>query len=134
MLVRRVIRDEIDDQADAEAFAARDELVEGRHPTEAGLNGVVVGNVITPIPVRRDGHWAEPEGVHAQPFQIVEPLDDATEVSDTVPVGVGKRADVDLVQDRALPPRLTAGGHGQRYRVADGPSAASGPAQRARRA
>src|SRR5207248_3809224 len=91
-------------------------------------------DVVAPVLVRRNGDRAQPDGVYAEPLEIVQALDDAAEVADAVTVGVGERADIDLVQDPALPPGSAAGRHAQRYRVAAGSSSPARPPRGTRRA
>jgi len=48
-------------------------------------------------------HWgrgdrAQPDSVHAEPRQMVEPVDDTAQISDAVAVAVGERAHVDLIE------------------------------------
>ena len=118
--IRGVVRHEVEDDADAAPVRFRHQPVEGIHPAEDWLDVGVVGDVVSPVPVGRDRNGAEPESVHPQPLHVVELLEDPAQVADAVAVRVRKGADVDLIQHRALPPRLPAGRHAQRYRVARG--------------
>jgi hypothetical protein len=66
----------------------------------------VVGDVVTKIGHRRTKERRQPDGVDAQPRQVVEATTDTFEVSDAVTVGVLERTRIDLVDDGGLPPRL----------------------------
>jgi hypothetical protein len=46
----------------------------------------------------------QPDGVDAEPLEVVEAAADAGQVADAVPVRVGERARVDLVDDAVAPP------------------------------
>jgi hypothetical protein len=46
----------------------------------------------------------EPQRVDAEQLEVAEPVPDAVEVTDTVPVGVREGTDIDLVTGRVVPP------------------------------
>ncbi len=52
---------------------AGDQLVEVGEGSEVGLHRAVVGDVVAPVGVGRDGDRAQPDRVDAQPLQVVEP-------------------------------------------------------------
>ena len=102
--IARVVRDEVQDDADAALARACDELVEVGQGSEHRLNVPVVGDVVSPVLVRRDRDRRQPQHVDPQPLQILELLDDAGQVADAVGVRIRERADVHLVDDGLLPP------------------------------
>src|SRR5690606_16803844 len=65
----------------------------------AGGDGEVVGDVVAGVPEGRGEARVEPDGVHAEPLEMVEPLLDAGEVADAVAVGVREALRIDLVED-----------------------------------
>src|SRR6185312_1436373 len=69
-----------------------------------GVDGVVVGNVVAVIFKWRGKERHKPDRVYAKLLKIVELLGQAAKIADAVAVGVEKRADVDLVNDRILVP------------------------------
>src|SRR5262249_39049307 len=64
----------------------------------------VVGDVVAEVGHRRWEDGRDPDGIDAQPLQVVQPLGDARQVAYAVVIGVLKPARVDLVDDAALPP------------------------------
>src|SRR5260221_5337810 len=68
------------------------------------MHVLVVGNVVAPVLVRGGHGRRQPDAVHAEPGQVVQPRDDAVQVAVAITVGVQPRPDVKLVQDGAVPP------------------------------
>src|SRR5262249_58502792 len=68
------------------------------------MHGQVVADVIAPVLVRGWHRRGQPDAVHAEPREVVEPVDDAGQVAVAVTVGVLPGPDVELVEDSALPP------------------------------
>jgi hypothetical protein len=64
----------------------------------AGRDPQVVGHVVAGVAERGGEARVEPDRVHAEPGQVVEPGQRAGEVADAVAVGVGERLRVDLVE------------------------------------
>src|SRR5690348_3713039 len=69
------------------------------------MDVVVVGNVVTPIAVGRRMHWREPDRIDTKRLDVVELGDQAAKVAVPVAIAVAKGADIDLINDRAFPPR-----------------------------
>ena len=63
MLVGRVIDDEIKDYADVSLFSFADEAVEVFHGAVHGVDGFVVGNVVTEIDLGRREARSDPDSV-----------------------------------------------------------------------
>lgn len=109
VLVRGVVRDHV--EQDAEPAGVRG----GEHPVEVGqgaqrrVDGAVVGDVVARVEPRRPVAGGQPERVHAEVDEVVQPGRQAGEVAEAVAVGVGEAARQDLVDDRVPPPR---GWHG----------------------
>jgi hypothetical protein len=104
MLIRGVVRDQVEDDPHAASPRTSDQLVELVEGAEHRLDVAVVSDVVAPITVGRGIHRARPEAVDAEPLEVVELVDHASEIADAVAVRVGERAEVDLMEDRALPP------------------------------
>src|SRR6266487_4582892 len=114
VLDRGVTGDHVEQDAEAALVRRGDELVEVLERAELGVDRGVVRDVVAEVGERGGIDRREPEGVDAEPDQVVEPLDDPAQIADAVAVRVLERARVDLVDDRVLPP-----GHGRRgYAVA----------------
>src|SRR5262245_22183047 len=99
MTIARVIRHEIDEHADTTLGGRRDERVELGERTERGIDAAVIGDVVSPIFVRRRMDRREPDRVDTEPGEMVELPGDAAEVADAVTVRVGERSNVDLIDD-----------------------------------
>src|SRR4051794_35929897 len=70
---------------------------------EHWLDACVIGHVIPKVGHGRfvDGRY--PEGVNAQPLQVVEPARDPVEIAYAVAIGVHEATRVNLVDDARLP-------------------------------
>src|SRR6202012_4153146 len=66
--------------------------------------GLVVGDVVAEVDLRRGVHGRDPDGIDAEALEVVEALGDAVEVADAVAVGVLIATGIDLVDDCVLPP------------------------------
>ena len=113
MLIGDVVRDDVDDRPDPERSSLGDQRLGLGQGPEGGIDGAVVGDVVATVRQRRDVPRGEPDGVDAEGLQIGQPRADAGEVPGPVAVAVGEAAQVDLVDDRAAPPRFAAGGSGR---------------------
>ena len=108
MLIRDVVRDDVDDRADAQLECLRDQLLGLGERPEGRIDGPVVRDVIAAVGQRRDVPGGEPNRVDPEIGQVVESRTHAGQVADAVAVAVRKAADVDLVDDRATPPLVVA--------------------------
>src|SRR5690606_28932803 len=67
-------------------------------------DAAVVGDVVAEVGHRRGLEGGQPDGVDAEPRQVVEAPADALEIADAVPVRVLVGARIDLVHDAVSPP------------------------------
>ena len=104
VLVRDVVRDDVDDRADPERARLGDQLLGLREGPERRVDRPVVGDVVARVGHRRRVPGVEPEGVDAEVAQVGQPVADARQVADAVAVRVGEAPDVDLVDDGVAPP------------------------------
>ena len=109
VLVRRVVDHEVGHDPDAPAVGFAEKRLEVRHRAVAGGDVVVVGDVVAVVAERRRVERQQPQAVHAQVLDVVEPLRQAAEVPDAVAVAVLERLDVKLVEDGVLVPELAHG-------------------------
>jgi hypothetical protein len=105
--VARVVRDEVEEDADPPRVGFRDQAVEVCQRAVVGVDVAVVGDVVAPVGVRRRVDRVQPDAVDAEPREVVELVDQAGEIADAVAVRVGERADVDVIQDAFAPPRVS---------------------------
>src|SRR5438270_103491 len=70
----------------------------------------VIGDVVTIVPQRRGIKRQQPDGGYAELLQVIESVNQAAEVADTICVAVVKRLYVQLVNDGVfIPKRVHAG-------------------------
>ncbi len=86
------------------AWASVHQGVEVGQGPEQGIDVAVVADVVAEVDHGGGVERGDPQGIHPQPGQIGQPVPDAGQVSDPVPVGVGEGPGVDLVEDGPLPP------------------------------
>ena len=104
MLIGAVIYHQIHHDGHAAPFALGDQAIHVLHGAEAGVDVVIVGNIIALIRHRRTVHRRKPENFHTQRLQLVQLADDAGDIADPVAVGIAKALRIDLIGDFALPP------------------------------
>src|SRR5690606_6530329 len=71
----------------------------------------VVGDVVAAVGQRRRVPGVDPDGVDAEPGEVVELAAQAGDVAGAVTVPVGEAADVHLVDDGVAPPVEVVGAH-----------------------
>ena len=108
VLLARVVRDEVEEHADAPAVRGGDQLVERGEGPHLRLDRAVVGDVVAPVGVRRHGDRAQPDRVDTQPLEVVEMVDDPLQIAVAIGVRVRERQRIDLVQHARGPPRHLA--------------------------
>jgi hypothetical protein len=105
MLIGGVIGDEIDDDLQVVAVRIINQLPRVSQGAEQRLDADVAADVITTVLHRRRVPRSDQDPVYAQIPQIRHAGPQSGYVPDAVPVAVGEATQVDLVHDRAAPPR-----------------------------
>ena len=105
VLVRGVVRHEVENDPDVAGVGLAQQVIEVGQRAEDRMHVDVIGHVVAEIRHRRGEGRRQPDRVHAQPRQIVEPVSDAAQIADAVGVAVHKAARINLIDDAALPPR-----------------------------
>ena len=90
-----------------------DEQAEVLARAVAGVDAVVVGDVVAVVAQRRRVERQEPEAGDAQVLEVVELLDQAGEVAHPVVVAVEERLDVQLIDDGIFVPERVGFDHGR---------------------
>ena len=106
MLIRGVIDDEIDNDADAALSAAMSEFDEIAERAVARIDAVIVGNVVAVVSAGRRLKRHQPDRGDAEPVQIVQPPQQSLEIADAVTVGVHIGADGQAIENAALVPEI----------------------------
>ena len=100
-----VVRHQVEQHPHAPLVGLRDQLVQVGQRAQLGVDAGVVADVVPPVLVRRRHGGRQPDGVHPEPGQVIEALDDAAQVAVPVVVAVPPGPHVQLVDDGAVPPR-----------------------------
>ena len=109
MLARGVVRHEVEQDLEAQPVGPGDQPVEVRKGTEKRVHARVVRYVVAEVRHRGRVDRREPHRVHAEPGEVLQLARDAGQVADAVPVRVGERARIYVVDDPALPPGIRFG-------------------------
>ena len=88
------------------SWSSAHQVVEVGQGPEQRVDVAVVAHVVAEVGHRRAEDRREPDGVDAQPGQVVEVAGEASQITDAVAARVGERPRIDLVHDRRLPPRI----------------------------
>ena len=104
VLPRAMVRDEIDEDTELEVVRFGNQRIGVGQRAEVGVDVAIVGDVVAAVEQRRGIPRADPDGVDAELGKIRQPRPNAVEIADAIPVRVGERAWVDLVDDCATPP------------------------------
>ena len=112
-----VVGDDVDDESDPVGVQGVDEPVEVRQGPQSRVDIAVVVDVVAAVGQGRGVEGAQPDGIHAQPHQVVDVIDDSGQVTDPVTIGVGERPRIDLVDDGLAVPVRSIGfvGHGTSF-------------------
>src|SRR3546814_10833714 len=68
------------------------------------LDAAIVGNVIAEIGHRGGINRGNPDRIDAESDQIIQPLLNAFQIADAIPVHILKGTGIDLIDDPAFPP------------------------------
>ena len=111
----------VDDHPQAALVGLGEQAVEVVEGPEERVDVAVVGDVVAEVGHGRAEERREPDGVDAEPGEVVEVRRMPGQVAHAVAVGVGEGAGVDLVDDAPLPPGRLGFGlrprHGAQHRL-----------------
>ena len=106
MPIRGVIGHDVDDQLDAMGVQDRDHVVEVVERAEFRVDVAVIVDVVAAV---SEGRWverAQPDRIHSERGEVGNAGNDSAQIADTVAVGVGETARIDLIHDSLAPPVL----------------------------
>ena len=109
VLVGGVVRDHVDHDLQPQGMGPLDQLVGLIERAQLRVDVAVVGDVVAAVDHRRGEPRGDPDGVRAEAGDMVEALDRAPEIADTVAVAVCERPRIHLVQHTAAPPPWSIG-------------------------
>src|SRR4029077_9458636 len=104
VLVGAVVRNDVDDYADADLRRFGDERLCLTERPEHRVDVAVVRAFVAAVRHWRDVPGCEPDGVYPEVVKIAQSRSNAGEVADPVAVPVGETPDVDLIDDGGAPP------------------------------
>ena len=105
MLIGRVIEHQFSDDTQTTGVGGVEELAKVVERAVAGMDAVVVRDVVAIVAKRRWIHRKQPQAGDAEIREVVELARQPFEVADAVAVAVCKRLDVQLVDDGVLEPQ-----------------------------
>lgn len=74
------------------------------HSSEHGVDGLVVRDIVALVFERRLINRRQPYHIDTESFEVIQPLDYAAKVTDSVIVAILKRLHIDFVDDNLPPP------------------------------
>src|ERR1043165_1347219 len=108
MLVRGMVGDEVENDLHPAGLRPRDQRIEIRECAEYRIDVGVVCHIVAEVGHRRGKNRRNPDCIHSELDQIVEPRRDAFEIAYAVAVAILERTRIDLIDDAALPPAVRA--------------------------
>src|SRR6266581_7085033 len=105
MLIRRMVRDIIQEDFELTPMGLDHELVAIFQSTEEGIDIRVVRDIIAKV---SHGGWKDrrqPERIDSQPLEVIESTGNASQITHTITITVHERARIDLIDHAALPPQ-----------------------------
>ncbi len=119
MLVRGMVDHQLDDHPHAALMRRRDEAFDIGQRAVVRIDPAIVGDVVAVIQLRRRIERQQPDRVHPQLGDIVQPRDQAREIANAVVVRIKERFDVQLIDDRVLVPQRGRSRRPDRYVAAN---------------
>src|SRR5215475_10452155 len=99
-----VVGNVIEQYLEAVAVRVGQKRIEIIETAENWIDVGVVADIVAEIRHWRRINRRNPDGVHAEPLQIVEFAPNADQITNAIAVAVHKRAWIDLIDDTTLPP------------------------------
>src|SRR5690348_13677148 len=104
MRIRRMVRHEVEQQSDSARMQPLDQPIEIGQRAVHRIDIGVIGDVVAEIAEWRGIDRAQPHRPDTEPFQVIDPLDDAFEVAPAVAIRVQEGDGRDLVEHGPFPP------------------------------
>src|ERR1700723_974711 len=101
-----MIQNKIHDDADVVLLRFLREMLEVFQGSIHRVDIFVIRDVIAEIELRRWITRRNPNGIHAEVFQVIEFRGDAVEVADAIAIAVGEAAGINFIENGMLPPRV----------------------------
>ncbi len=104
MLVGGMVQHQLGDHPQPPLVGLPQKLLKLPQGIVAGIDIVIIGNIVPIIPQRRRVERQHPERRNPQLLQVVQLADQTTEVPHAVGIGIGKGLDMHLVNNRITVP------------------------------
>jgi len=104
MLIRRVVYYKFGDYPQTSAMGLAEENLEIAESSVRRVDAGIVADIISIVAQRRRAEGEKPDGRYTEILKVVKFSDEPFEVTHAVPVAVGERADVKLIDDRIFIP------------------------------
>ena len=104
VLIGTVIDHQIQNQIHSSFFHLRDQLIKILQGAKTRIHAVIIGDIVSVVHHGGRIHRGQPEQIHAEPLQIVQFLQDAWQITDSVSVAVIETFGINLISHKAVPP------------------------------
>ena len=108
VLVGRVIDDQLSDDSQSAFVRFGEKRAEIVERSVVWIDIEIIGDVVAVIAQRRRIKWQEPDRGDAELLEIIEFLDQSSEIADAVAIAVADSFDMQLVDDRVFVPQRIA--------------------------
>jgi hypothetical protein len=109
VLDRGMGRNEVEEDLELQLMGTGDEPVEAAEVSQLGRHLAVISDVVAHVRQGRGVDRREPQRIDAQVGKVVQARFDPRQVADAIAVRILKRARIDLVDDRVVPPPVVSG-------------------------
>jgi hypothetical protein len=101
-----VIHDKIDQDTKASLSTSLGELDKVSQRAVAGIDSVIIGNVVAIVATRRGLEREQPDGRCPQALQVIEAAEEASKIADPVSVRVEVGSDGQAIEDCIFVPEV----------------------------
>jgi len=104
MFVGCMVQDKIEDYLEGELMGLLYQELGIAQGAEQGVDVAIISNVISEIHHRGNEYGIEPDSIDTKALDIIQPADDALQVSDSIMIAVLKASWIYLIHNAILPP------------------------------
>src|SRR3989442_15797724 len=104
MLIGGMVRYKVQNELEVALVGLLQQGVQILKGPEERMNSGVIGNVIAKIGHRRWVDRREPDGVNAEPAQVIQLAGDPRQISYPIAIAIEKTTRIDLINHARLPP------------------------------
>ncbi|GFI58717.1 hypothetical protein IMSAG025_02181 [Muribaculaceae bacterium] len=104
MFIGSVVHHQVHHNPDSPFMGLCQHLIKILHRSELIHNIPVIADIIPIVIIRRLIHRRQPNHIHSQILQIIQPAGNPLQIPDTIPVAVHKASGINLINYRLFPP------------------------------